>query len=349
MSTTIGLDVGGAHLKIAVLQDNRVEQATQCLCPLWQGLDKLDTALEDARPLTENATAIAITMTGELSDLFQNRKQGVDTLVDKLTNHFQGKERYWISGRGFGDAKDAKLHHQAVGSTNFVATATAAAQFAPNAVLIDMGSTTTDIVPIVGGKPTPKGLTDATRQQTGELVYTGLTRTAVMAVANRVPFNGTWQTLAREYLATMADIYRLMGTLPDCVDLHATADGQGKSLEESLIRFARMLGRDTHDTDHTVTGTDPWKASVAYIAAKQLRSIEDGLFQVLTAHPKLHNPTVVTAGIGAHIGEEIARRLALVPIRFGKLINAPTNIENAATQNAPATAVALLYAASTRR
>jgi uncharacterized hydantoinase/oxoprolinase family protein len=44
-----GLDVGGAHLKVAqVGRDGRVTAALQVPCALWQGLDRLDAALDAA-------------------------------------------------------------------------------------------------------------------------------------------------------------------------------------------------------------------------------------------------------------------------------------------------------------
>jgi (4-(4-[2-(gamma-L-glutamylamino)ethyl]phenoxymethyl)furan-2-yl)methanamine synthase len=337
MAVTIGLDVGGAHLKVARLEDGAVTSVRQILCPLWQGLDKLDIALRDAAPDMSGAGRIAITMTGELSDLFPDRRTGVETLVRRLDAEFQSKATFWMGAKGFGSATDAARYPTDTGSTNFLATAALAATHYTEALLIDFGSTTADIIPIRNAKPAVRGLTDGERQSTGELVYTGFTRTPVMGVATRAPFQGHWVTLAREYLATMADVRRILGTLPDGADLHATADGKGKSLDESIARLARMLGRDGTDAD---AGT--WRTTAAYVREEQLRSIEDGALQVLSAASLTSHAPLITAGIGASEATAIAHRLARPAMSFATLINCRPDIAAAAAASAPAVAVAIL-------
>lgn len=339
MTITAGLDVGGAHLKVALVEDGRPTAVRQFACPLWQGLDKLDAALADAAPFLAKAQRFAVTMTGELSDLFSDRETGVRTLVALLSSRFGDTVRFWMGPRAaFGDADEAVRHHRDVGSTNFLATAAVVGSKYDEALLIDFGSTTADIVRIRGGKPSPRGLTDAERQTTGELVYTGFTRTAVMGVASRAPFKGQWVSLAREYLATMADVRRVLGD-PDLADfdLHATADGKGKSEGESVTRLARMLGRDSAD------GTlEEWSAAAAFIREEQLRSIHDGALHVLSHTPLPADAPVVVAGIGARDSAVIAQRLGRASSAFGDLARADETCRVWATACAPAVAVALL-------
>jgi probable H4MPT-linked C1 transfer pathway protein len=337
MTITAGLDVGGAHLKVALVDGGSTVAVEQITCPLWQGLDKLDAALAEARPLLTRAARHAVTMTGELSDLFPDRKTGVETLVGRLAQELGPEIRFWMGPRGFGNAAEARRRHADVGSTNFLATAALTGQRLQDALLIDFGSTTADIIPVTGGKPAPRGLTDADRLASGELVYTGLTRTAVMGVTTRAKFKGRPQTLAREYLATMADVRRILGTLPDDVDQHATADGRGKTVEESIARFARMFGRDAAD------GTlEDWRAAAAGIREMQLASILEGCRQVLAATPLPAAAPVVAAGIGAGDVAEIAHQLQRKCIAFGDLVGAAESCRLWATRSAPAVAVALL-------
>jgi probable H4MPT-linked C1 transfer pathway protein len=342
MTLIAGLDVGGAHLKIALVEGSRTVTVQQIACPLWQGLDKLDAALAETAPLLSRVQRTAVTMTGELSDLFPDRETGVATLVTRIKKELGDGAQFWMGPRGFGSAADARLHHGDVGSTNFLATATLTAQKFPNALLIDFGSTTADIIPIKAGVPQPRGLTDAERQATDELVYTGFTRTAVMGVASRAPFQGQWVGLAREYLATMADVRRILGVALDGVDLHATADGKGKSQAESVTRLARMLGRDARD------GTlEDWHAVASHIRELQIRSLQDGAARVLSAHGLPREAPVVAAGIGADEIGEVARRLNRDWVRFGTLINADPACEAWATACAPAVSVAHLLASAT--
>lgn len=343
MRVTIGYDVGGAHLKVARLEDGRAVAVRQIACPLWQGLDKLDRALAEARALTEGAGTVAVTMTGELSDLFPDRATGVATLVDRLTAEHGERACFWMGRRGLGDAAAAKSHWLDVAATNFLATAAAAALQLPDALLIDLGSTTTDIIPIRNGQAAPAALTDYDRLASGELVYTGFTRTALMAIASSAPFKGRRQRLAREYLATAADARRVLGTLPDGVDQHATADGRGTSIEESATRLARMFCRDLAD------GTlEDWRASARAILEDQIGSILDGVNQALAAAPLPDDAPVVAAGIGADVVAEIAARLGRRCIAFGALTDASGDVALWATRCAPAVAVAMLADAATR-
>jgi probable H4MPT-linked C1 transfer pathway protein len=337
MTLTAGLDMGGAHLKVALAEAGRVVSVRQFACPLWQGLDKLDAALAEAKPLLAQASRFAVTMTGELSDLFPDRETGVATLVGRITAEVGGNVRFWMGPRGFGDANAARQNHRDVGSTNFLATATLVGRRLGEALLIDFGSTTADIIPVKAGKPVPRGFTDAERQVSGELVYTGYTRTAVMGVATRAPFQGQWVGLAREYLATMADVRRILGVPLDGIDLHATADGRGKSLAESVTRLARMLGRDAQDGSD-----DDWRIAAAWLREAQLGSVVEGAFQVLSTCGLAQDAPVIAAGIGAPDAAAAALRLDRRSIGFGELACASVGCRIAATHSAPAVAVALL-------
>jgi probable H4MPT-linked C1 transfer pathway protein len=334
MTIIAGYDVGGAHLKVARIENGRLAASRQIACPLWQGLDQLDAALASAAETVGGASMHAITMTAELTEIFASREEGVIAVIDRLRDIVKGDIRIFLGLKGFADIETARGDPESVASANFLATARAIAERRPRALLIDMGSTTTDIVAC----DRPQGLTDAERLQTGELVYTGLTRTPVPSIATRAPLAGQWQGLARDTFATMADVRRILGELPEGVDLHATADGRGKSLDESLARFARGFGRDA-DIRHLTT----WQASAAYVAERQLRAIHDGVLQILS-RPGPPIGSVVVAGIGATTAERIASRLSLPVSDFGSVIGAPDELREAATHYAPAVSVALLNA-----
>lgn len=335
MKTTVGLDVGGAHLKVARLEGTHVAGVRQIPCPLWQGLDKLDAALDEARDMIANADVSAITMTGELTEIFPSREEGTLSLITVLSSRLGAASRFYMGLKGFGDKDQAAREPALVASANFLATARAVAALRTNTLLIDMGSTTTDIVPC----DRPQGLTDAERLQTGELVYTGFTRTPVACVTTRAPLLGSWQTLARDTFASMADVRRILGELPDGVDGHATADGRGKSVRESLIRFARGFGRDGEERH--LSG---WQASAAYVREVQMRSVYDGAIQILSRPGLDMRGGVVAAGIGSSVAEAVARRIGLPCATFGGLIGAPVEHRLWVTRCAPAVAVALLHA-----
>ena len=160
-----------------------------------------------------------------------------------------------------------------------------------------------------------------------------------MGVSDRAPFKGQMVTFAREYLSTMADVRRILGVLPDGADLQATADGKGKSIAESLQRFARMFGRDAAD------GTlQDWQTAAASVREAQLRSLHDGALHVLSQQTLSQNAPVIAAGLGSSEVIEIARRLGRTFFAFSALVGATEDCAEAATACAPAVAVALLAA-----
>lgn len=333
MARIAGYDVGGAHLKVAIVDNGRVVAARQIACPLWLGLDRLDAALAQATALTAGADHHAVTMTGELTEIFESRQAGVTALVSHLQSRLTPKVQVLMGLKGFGTADDARRNWSDVASANFLATALVIADLQPDALLIDFGSTTTDIIAC----DRPMGLTDADRLRTGELVYTGFTRTLVPAVTTRAPFDGHWQALARDGFATMADVRRILGQLADGEDTHATTDGRGTSIAESLNRFARGFGRDGD-----LRQIDQWRVAAAYVADCQLRSIHDGVLQVMSASGA-RVTQIVAAGAGVHVVDGMARRLHLPSTTFAEVVACcDPSLADTITTCAPAVAIALL-------
>jgi probable H4MPT-linked C1 transfer pathway protein len=330
MATIIGWDVGGAHLKAARAQDGQVTGVVQLPCPLWLGLDRLRAALADAAAQLGPADRHAATMTGELADIFASRAEGVGAITAALAAAF-GADRLaiWAGANGFIPPSQVQAHVAAIASANWHATASLAARTAPDALLVDIGSTTTDLVPIVRGRLAARGLSDAERLACGELVYTGITRSFVMALAERVPFAGTWTPLACEYFASAADVYRVLGELPEGADLLPAADGRAKTVAASIARLARMVGRDAADDPPAA-----WQALAAFLAEAQLRRIADAAALVLSRAALPEGAPVLGCGVGGHL----ARRLA---VRLGRPYR-PLFDDAAATICAPAVAMALL-------
>lgn len=338
MAVTAGYDVGGAHLKVALAENGRILAAQQVACPLWQGLDRLDQAFARAARLGGQAQRHAATMTGELCELFPDRATGVVSLVDRLVALLGPETLIWMGPRGFGSPAAAKQQPASVASMNFLASAVLIARRLGEALLIDMGSTTTDIIPVVAGHPCPRGLTDGERLATGELVYSGLTRTDVTGITHKAVLHDRRQRLAAGNFATMADVRRVLGSLPDDVDQHGTADGRGISVEESLARLARAFGRDSAEA-----AREDWQAAARAIAQTQMAAIRCACEEVLTATPVAKTAPVVAAGIGAPQIAPLAAELGRPCRDFGDLIEAAdADCRLWATRCAPAAAVALL-------
>ena len=177
MSVVIGWDVGGAHLKAARAEGGRIVAAIQIASPLWLGVSRLDEAFRTARSELGSADAHAVTMTGELSMAFTSRSEGVAALAALTASALAPAPLRFYAGRaGFLSLEAVGAHASDVASANWHASAALIARYRREALLIDMGSTTTDIIPIVAGAVAARGYTDAERLATGELAYAGLVR-----------------------------------------------------------------------------------------------------------------------------------------------------------------------------
>src|SRR5579859_7711965 len=172
----LGWDIGGAHLKVAAVdRKGKVMQAVQLPCPLWLGLDHLDRAISAALAQMPQASLHAVTMTGELTDLFRNRAQGVKSILSCFARRAPVERTYIYAGAaGFLTPRDAARTIGAVASANWAASAQLVASLLPDALFIDIGSTTTDLVPIRDGVLEVRGFGDADRLACEELVYTGV-------------------------------------------------------------------------------------------------------------------------------------------------------------------------------
>lgn len=342
LPTTLGLDVGGAHLKAACLDSaGRLTETKQIVCPLWRGFDQLDQALSAIADWTGHADGIAVTMTGELSDIFKDRAEGVHRIVDRLERDFAGRTIYWCAPGSFVTAEEVRAEPARVASMNFLATAQFGAAACHDGLVIDLGTTTCDIIPFRNGRVCATGLSDADRLLSGELVYTGLTRTAVMSVVDRAPLNGVLVPVCRELFANMADVRRVLDALPAGSDLHDTCDGAGKSREESQARLARMFGRDAGEASDAA-----WRTLAHYIATRQCETMGEGLAQVLSRHPELSGCPAVVAGCGFETAARVAKTYNLDPIVFDQLVPQTPGRHEGLDRNvtAPAIAVALLAA-----
>jgi probable H4MPT-linked C1 transfer pathway protein len=202
-----------------------------------------------------------------------------------------------------------------------------------------MGSTTTDLIPIAGAQVAALGYSDAERLAHGELVYAGVVRSYLFAGLARAPFEGRWVNLMNEWFASMGDVYRILGELPDGVDVMQTADNRDKSVESSRARLARMIGRDVGEADEA-----SWRRLARFFADAQARQVEDNLHLVLSRRNVSDDAPIVGAGIGRFVLERVAARFdrAFVPVE--SCFDATPECASAVSDCAPAAAVAKLVA-----
>lgn len=333
-----GWDIGGAHLKLVTLAGaGHVLWTRQWLTPLWQGLQSLDAAIMEAQALlADSPVQHAITMTGELVDLFPNRSAGVRTLLERWRSHWpQASAWVYAGGTPLLPLDSPGLDPLAVASRNWHATAALCAGQGQDGLLVDVGSTTTDIIRIEAGRVCHREDSDGGRLASGELVYTGLVRTPVGTLTDRAPWQGRWQGLAQEFFATTADVYRVLGELDEQTDLQPAADGGGKSREHSVRRLARMLGRDAD------SGTDAeWIALAHYLAGCQRERLREAVMLCASASTDGLPRRIIATGAGRQIAIRLATELDIPGIGLADLNPVPLELKRGVEQCAPAYAVA---------
>ncbi|NOT84506.1 MAG: H4MPT-linked C1 transfer pathway protein [Methylococcaceae bacterium] len=354
--TIIGWDIGGAHVKAALLNsDGLLQQVCLQPCPLWQGIEQLHLAVTQVTVALKVTQAThVITMTGELVDCFASREAGVQQIIAAMVQLLPAQALFIFAGKqGFLPVEQVTVTHvEAIASANWLATAYFVAQQLQYGLLIDIGSTTTDILLLNNKTVQAQGFTDYQRLVSGELIYTGIIRTAVMAVARQAMFNGQQQGLMAEYFATMADVYRVTRELQEAHDHSATADGAEKTLVASARRLSRMTGHDFRVEDMAL-----WQQFALTLREQQLQLLTAGVTRQLSRGLLPPQSCFIGAGVGRFLVRTLAQQLGYAYRDFDELIttapyprsfNERESKSLTAADCAPAVAVALLFASALR-
>jgi probable H4MPT-linked C1 transfer pathway protein len=271
----------------------------------------------------------AITMTAELSQAFRSKREGVGFVLDALEASFPpGRLHVYTAAGKFVSPREARRQPLAVAASNWSATAHWVATLIPTCVLIDIGTTTTDLIPILHGKVAAQGRTDLDRLGTGELIYTGVLRTPVELVAAQVPLRGRPTGLAAEAFALMGDVYLCLGALHAQDYSCPTPDGRPAATLYAGERLARAVCADREMLDAGDIGQ-----IAAALHQAQLQRISIAVRSIQQRYPEID--TAVVTGLGAFLGVDAARAAGLIARLLSDSVNVPP-------QTAPATAVAWL-------
>ncbi len=308
----LGLDIGGANLKaVAVASDSTVKvvRVKSRYFPIWKaGREKLSGELRKlvGEVCPSGFDIAVIAMTAELSDAYWCKSEGVRHVIES-TRQAIG-ESFLVANihGGFYTPEEAEERPLEVAAANWPASAWLVGRKLPNAVLIDVGSTTTDIIPVENGVAAALGKTDPERLATGELVFTGALRTSVSAVAKWVPVKGRMTRTSPEYFAITADVHLILGHIAPSQYTCDTPDGRGKTREEALARLSRVPCADPEILEE-------WEIVrlARFIYEKQLQQITEAIIQVSSRsrHLASRDTPVVTCGVGrSFLAEPAARR-----------------------------------------
>jgi probable H4MPT-linked C1 transfer pathway protein len=251
---------------------------------------------------------IAATMTGELADCFTTKAEGVKFILNALQVAADGRHtRVYLTNGKLVSLQTAMRQPLLAASSNWHALASFAGRYAPegSGLLVDVGSTTCDMIPMVDGVPVTIGKTDPNRMVNGELVYSGVQRSPVCAVASLVPWRGRKCPLAQELFATMWDVYLMLGDLPEEPNATNTADHRPATKVAARDRLARSICADRE----TFSETDARLMADA-LAQAQLRKIAAIAVQLI-ARLQLPPHTVVISGRGEFLARRILDELKL--------------------------------------
>lgn len=335
-----GWDIGGVNTKVARVSGGAVLAVHSRPFEIQRDRHALTDVLRGlaAEVGAEPGDAHAVTMTAELSQAFRTKREGVAFVLDAVEAAFawEGSSAgprapvlVFTTAGTFIDTQAAREQPLAVAAANWMATAMIVARHHPEALLIDTGSTTTDIIPIEGGAVAAVGKTDPERLASGELVYRGVVRTPVEAVGAVVPWGEGLVRVSAEGFALSGDVFVWLGDLLGEEYTAPTPDGRPPTREFAGERLARVVCADREMIDATgITG-------IAEALGRSLvHDIRWGLSQVTARHPLVS--TAVVTGLGAFVAERAARDHGL------GVVHLSATLGDAAARSAPAAAVALL-------
>ncbi|MDA9690204.1 hypothetical protein N9V13_07345 [Betaproteobacteria bacterium] len=310
MTSSIGLDIGGAHLKACLIKNDvilKLSKADLFKTPIWESQNTLVSTLKEIEKkwtMGENVH-INIAMTAEMTDCFRHRREGVQKILSIIKNTFSCGKLKIYSTNGLKEFNVTFKNYKEIASSNWHATADSLSKIERNCFLIDIGSTTTDITPIRFGKIlSPTSSTDFSRLQKGELVYLGVCRTSLSSIRRQLMFRSKMTNIMRENFASTADLFRLTKQLDPKYDLYPTLDGKNKKRLATQQRLARIIGLDINDVT-----VEELNALAQQIKQMFVSEIIENLKKVIFEYNMSSRMPIVITGSGKFLAVEIQDQL----------------------------------------
>lgn len=278
MDHTLGLDIGGANIKWF----HTAGHADSVPFAMWRHPLRLASALIDIAATLPPTTRWSVTMTGEMADVFHDRNDGVQTIVGETskaaaTLGIVPPLFYAIPGT-FVTPAEAIQQPTSVASANWHALAKWASTWVDRpSLLLDIGTTTADLIPISPRRVDTKSVTDHDRLLRGELVYLGGMRTPVCSLVTTLPFAGKQIPIMREVFANTDDCSLLLGWTKENLADTDTCDGRPRTREAAANRLARMIGLDQQAVSI---------ADAEAMAKHVMQHANQELLKAIALHPK---------------------------------------------------------------
>lgn len=304
----LGIDIGGANTKIATSDGSIVELH---YLPLWKDTTLPQTLKDIAKRIDPDMAGVVIT--GELADCFEDKLHGLKFIMQAVEDAFECEVCYIGTGGDIHKHCDELID---LAAANWAASSRLIGEEIGDCIFVDVGSTTSDIIPILNTKHVAS-TTDFKRLLASELVYMGTLRTNVATLVDKVELKHGTCRVSSELFTTTADVYLLLGDIMPEIYTCTTADGAGKSRLEAMRRLARLVCADLQEISED---------DVMYIARqvkeKQISLLAGAISAVSQKH-EIHR--IVAAGIGEFMIIEAAERLGMECIsaaeKWGKEIS----------------------------
>jgi len=241
----LGIDIGGANTKITELE-GECYRIHHIYFPMWKKHDKLVELLR--RFNREEVEKVGIVMTAELVDAYRSKREGVKHILEAVERAFPHRDIYVFDVDGnFLEVEDARRNYIKVSASNWTATAYFVARYiSRRCILLDMGSTTTDIIPIIDGKVVAEK-TDLKRLMSNQLLYVGALRTPLPFLTNVITFRGCKTNVSSEYFSITADMNLILNKIGREDYTCDTPDGAPVDRESCMRRVARILCSDLEE------------------------------------------------------------------------------------------------------
>ena len=335
----LGLDIGGAHIKVVGLNATRqIVLVKYMKCYFWNKSEDFLTFVKQINKYINKQTLIGITMTAELCDSFKTRKQGFD-VVSRYCKELKNDFFFYSLGKS---PFIKKAEYKNVVSMNWHAIGSYVSHEITNCIIIDFGSTTTDLICIKNKKIKNIHFDDFSRLNNSELLYSGLVRTPIFSIINEVKIDDKTFKIIPEFFSNMGDIYRISYSQELCHDIDDTADLRSKSYINSLCRVSRNFGID-YDTS-----LENFIIQISKnIVGKQLSVINKSINILRKKYNLEPEHPVITSGIGKDILIKLLKPKKCRLLPFDALITGSSDkLKTMAALHAPAFSVAHLLSTS---
>lgn len=331
--THLGIDIGGAHLKvIGIDKNNKVQFVDYSNCRIWEDIRLLKEKFVClSKTFGNESIKCGITMSAELCDNFKSRKHGALILTEKC-KHLKFNNFFYVkSSKTF--LKEPKFKELI--SMNWHSVGRLFEKKVENAIIVDFGSTTTDLICIKNKKLVNKFFDDFSRINNFELLYTGFTRTPIFGITNEICIGKNKLKIIPEFFSNTSDVYRILKKLKRKIDIDITADRSQKTIKDSFRRLSRSFGFDYHNKYQVKL-----KQICNEISSTQLNQIMNAV-KKLEDRFSMKNFTVISSGIGQEVLSDFFKRKKFKTKYLHSFLS-KSDLNKKASFHAPALAIALL-------